>query len=53
MTLATLYLQALARLRAAEAEREAALIACRAAKRALDAHNLRRAEAATKARRNP
>ena len=46
-----LYLQTLARLRAAEAEREAALIACRAAKRALDAHNLRRAEAATKARK--
>ena len=51
MTLATLYLQALARLRAAEAEREAALVACRAARKALDAETQRRAEAATKARK--
>ena len=50
MTPTTLYLQALARVRAAEAELTTALVACRAAKRALDAHNLRRAEAATKAR---
>ena len=51
MTPEALYLQALARVRAAEAEREAALIACRAAKRALDAETQRRAEAATKARK--
>lgn len=51
MTPEALYLQALARVRAAEAELTAALAACRAAKRALDAHNLRRAEAATKARK--
>ena len=50
MTPATLYLQARARVRALEAELAIALAACRAAKRALDAHNLRRAEAATKAR---
>ena len=51
MTPATLYLQALARLRAAEAEREAALAACRAARKALDTETQRRAEAATKARK--
>jgi len=51
VTPTALYLQALARVRALEAELTAALVACRAAKRALDAHNLRRAEAATKARK--
>jgi len=51
MTLEALYLQALARVRALEAELTAALVACRIARKALDAHNLRRAEAATKARK--
>lgn len=53
MTPTALYLQALARVRAAEAELIAALAACRAARKALDTETLRRAEAATKARKNP
>ena len=53
MTPEALYLQALARLRAAEAELTAASVVCRAARKALDTETLRRAEAATKARKNP
>ena len=53
MTPEALYLQALARVRAAEAELTAASVACRIARKALDTETLRRAEAATKARKNP
>jgi len=51
VTPTALYLQALARVRAAEVELTAALVACRIARKALDTETLRRAEAVTKARK--